>query len=331
MDNVLLEKNIPRDIMGYQVTYLGKKEAVGPVAEVEILWETEDEFKISFEDATGDVFAAQLPRLVFLNEDKGIDREFLDSFLNEKLEFLKPKHINDRTLYGVRFVPRTRDAENKPVYHEDKAFTLYPEAEVNPEMGLVAHPSRQIKLSNDVYVHVSTIPKAEEEQPKFEFHNWELGIGDTVTTRSAGVYFEGLESLPVEGTPFSVIAKAKLRVLSGRGEMFLAEPLYRIDQENRISVKEHYLDELATAFAFVAVNPATGKITLQAQEQVNRPEDIIVIQVLKKPWINVLWIGTFVLVAGFIVAMVRRIRENLRLGGKSVAAKEEYDENSAAL
>lgn len=312
VDNVLLEKGNPREIVGYQVTYLGKKEAVAPVREVTVLWETEDEFKVSFLDSTGGTYATQLPRLVFLNKEGEVNLPFVKEFLDDKVEFLKPKYINDRTLYGVRFVPRYRKDDGTLSYDEEAAFTLYPEAEVNPEMGLIAHPSRKILPGSDIYVHVSTIPKAEEEQPRFEFDNFTMSVGDTVQTGRAAIYFDRIVSEPVEGTTFALIAAAELKVVTDKGKVIKARPLYRIDESNRISVKDHYIDEINTSIAFVSIDPTNGKIGLQVQERVNPPDEIIVIQALRKPFINILWLGTFVLVGGFIVAIVRRVKENMR-------------------
>lgn len=329
VDNVLLEKNRPRDILGYQVTYLGKKEAQPPMGELEIIWEVEDEFKVSFEDATGDLYALQLPKLVFLDESGAIDMDFVREFLDDKVDVLKPKHINERSLYGLRFVPRVKGPDGNPLLKEDKAFVLYPEAEVNPEMGLIAHPSRKINATEDIYVHVSTIPREEEEAPRYEFYNFEMGIGDTVQTSRAAVYFDKITSISPEGTPFVLIAQAHLRVFTDRGEVIEATPQYRIDPENRISVKDFFVEEVHTSFAFVNIDPSKGKMVVQAQEQLNPPEDIVVIQALKKPYINVLWLGTFVLILGFGVAIVRRVRENLKLGGKSVAEQEEYESGDA--
>ena len=70
------------------------------------------------------------------------------------------------------------------------------------------------------------------------------------------------------------------------------------------------MDDIHTSFIFSGVDPENKVINLQAQELQNPPDDIVVIQALRKPYINVLWLGTFVLTAGFIIAMVRRIREN---------------------
>jgi hypothetical protein len=47
--------------------------------------------------------------------------------LNDKLEFLKPSHINERTLYGLKFVPRQRDLVTKQDFlWENDAFTVTP-------------------------------------------------------------------------------------------------------------------------------------------------------------------------------------------------------------
>lgn len=312
IDNILLEKNRPRNILGYQVTYTGKKEALPPISDLEVLTKDEGTFKVSFRDSTDDLYAFVLPRDVFSLPNLDPNYDLIEEFLNEKLSVLKPKHINDRTLYGVRFVPRKRNAEGVDYLQEDRAFTLYPEAEVNPTMGLVAHPSRKILPAADIYVHVSTIPK-EEEAPQFEFYTFEMAMGDTVQTARGMIYFERIVSEPAEGTPYDLIARADLRVVTDRGEILKAQPLYRIDKENRISVKDHYIEQMNSSLAFVGVNTVTGKITLQVQEQTNAVDDIVVIQALKKPYINILWLGTFVLVFGFGMAMFRRIRENRQM------------------
>lgn len=314
IDNVLLQKGRPRDILGYQVTYTGKKEAVAPIADLVVLQSDPGSFKVRFEDATGDEFAMTLPMDVFVTSAGEIDLPKVTTFLNEKLDFLKPAHINERSLYGLRFVPRELGPTGEPVLVEDRAFTLYPEAEVNPNMGLVAHPSRKILPEADIYAHVSTIPK--DEEPEFKYYRWDVQPGDTMKTTRAMVIFEKVSSEPpTQGAEFDLVVKAHLQIMADWGPTFKAEPEYRIDGKNRISVKDAYVDEIHTSFVFSGIDPENKVINIQAQELQNPPDDIVVIQVLKKPFINILWLGTFVLTFGFIVAMVRRIRENRRPAG----------------
>ena len=324
IDNVLLQKDRPRDIIGYQVTYIGKKEAIAPISDLVVLQSDPGTFKVRFDDATGDAFAMTLPMDVFVAGAGEIDLTKVETFLNEKLEFLKPAHINERSLYGLRFVPREAGPTGEPMLLEERAFTLYPEAEINPTMGLVAHPSRKIMPQADIYAHVSTIPK--DEEPEFKYYRWDVQPGDTMKTTRAMILFEKVSSEPpAQGAEFDLVVKAHLQVLTDWGPTFRAEPEYRIDGQNRISVKDAYVEEIHTSFVFAGIDPENKVINIQAQELQNPPDDIVVIQVLRKPFINILWLGTFVLTFGFIVAMVRRIRENRRAPGP-----EDEDSSSTA-
>lgn len=309
-DNVLLLRGKPRNIKGFQVTYLGKKEAVAPISDLRVIQDDPESFKVSFADSTGDIFAFVLPKDVFTDASGQVNLPVVEAFLNDKLDFLKPKHINERSLYGLRFVPRTRDPKTQQdVLDEAHAFVVYPEAEVNPSMGLLAHPSRKIYLNRDVYVHVSTVAK-EDEEPQFKFYQFDLAIGDTAQTGRSQVFFDRISADSTQGTEYELIARAHLRVVTDLGDTLHAEPVYRIDKENRVTIKDAYLDDIYTSFAFVGVNTETGKVAIQAQEQLNPPDDIVVIQAIQKPWINLLWLGTFVLTIGFGMAIARRIREN---------------------
>ena len=42
-------------------------------------------------------------------------------------------------------------------------------------------------------------------------------------------------------------------------------------------------------------------------------KDYIILKAIEKPLINVLWIGTLVLMAGFSISIIRRVKENNRL------------------
>ena len=54
------------------------------------------------------------------------------------------------------------------------------------------------------------------------------------------------------------------------------------------------------------IKPETDEITLGIQ---SRQKDWVVIKALEKPFVNVLWLGTLVVMAGFGIAIVRRFRE----------------------
>ena len=70
-----------------------------------------------------------------------------------------------------------------------------------------------------------------------------------------------------------------------------------------------YVKELHSLVTFSEVAPKEKKMVFNIQEQTTFEQDWVVLNARHKPWINLLWLGTFVLVGGFIVAIVRRVKE----------------------
>lgn len=308
-DHVLLLKGRERYINGFQVKYLGTVQAKAPISKLTVIQVDKESFKVKFDDSQGYEFSFILPKAVFLSPDGEIDMPTVEEFLNDKVEFIKPEHINGRTIHNVQFTPWTRDEQGRILLHKGDSFVLKPEDERQENMGAVSHPSRKITVGRDIYVNVYTIPE-EEEEAKYKYYNFEMAMGDTMQTARGQIYFDKLGSEPIEGTKYDLIAKAELRILTDQGSIVEATPLYRIDSENRVSIKDHFVEEIHTSIAFVGIDTNNGHIFLQVQERENPPRELIVMKANVKPMINVLWLGTFILVFGFILAIVRRVQEN---------------------
>lgn len=307
-DNVLLLKGQPRLIKDYVVTYVGKKEAIPPVSKVSIIEEEGNTIKVRFRDKTDDEFVSDLPRSTFLSktEKDKVDMARLQEFLDENIEFLKPDHINKRSLFGLHFI-KAEVEKDSIVYDSSQRFLLFPEAEVNPGMGLIAHPSRQIFADKDLYVHISTIPKNDEFIPEFKPFRLRLGIGDTASIDTGVVYLKGIT--PLERTDdFEISVRADIE-LYANGKTYSTSPVYRINSKGQISPKSSYISQTATMFYFTEIDPVEGKMGIEISQQVTFPDDYVVIKAIHKPWINILWLGTFVLVAGFLLSIYRRATE----------------------
>jgi cytochrome c-type biogenesis protein CcmF len=64
--------------------------------------------------------------------------------------------------------------------------------------------------------------------------------------------------------------------------------------------------DLGAQFTLINIHPETSEFTIGIS---TRQKDYIIIKALEKPLINVLWIGTLMLMTGFTIAIVRRYRE----------------------
>jgi len=345
VDNVLLAKNRPSQIRDYLVTYQGIKQAQAPVSDVEVLEKWEDGFKISFRDVSGDRFMIGLPWTdsfiannssddsqtkdseaepvadhtvdeASASAEKEIDRDFVQNFLNENLESLNNQQFvsrtNNRKLYGVKFAHLTDTS---------KSFVLYPEAEPsgNGDNSIIAHPSRKMYWNRDIYVYVSGASSDEDTRPQFRYHDLSLKVGDTVSVGKSLLYLAGINELSnrPDLQQYQIAAAANI-IAFAHQDTFMANPIYTIDKDNKPGMVEDRIDELFLDFAFVDIDPRDGVIRLQVQEQTNPFEDQIIIKAIRKPYINLLWLGTFILTAGFLIAIYRRVNENrIAYKGKS--------------
>jgi cytochrome c-type biogenesis protein CcmF len=184
-------------------------------------------------------------------------------------------------------------------------------------MGLIASPDIKRKLSHDLYTHVSSIPDP-TDQKEWKEKSWDtLSIGDTFFINDYIVVFNGVSRVKeVEGVQLGqqdVAIKALLELVS-TGKEELLEPLMIID-EGMIGRFPSTNENLGIKATLEEVIPAEGRFVFSSQ---HTQKDYIIMKAMEKPAINVLWIGTLVVMIGFGVAIQRRYSEFASMRDKNV-------------
>jgi len=207
------------------------------------------------------------------------------------------------------------DIRGENTYYEielrkgNKKYTLYPRAQINPSMGgLLASPDIHRTATADLYTHVSSVMSPEEDVEWSKLEEFTVKQGQDFF---ANDYVSSLQSvdriLSVPGVELNnqdVAVKAKIKVGGEQGDYF-AEPVFLI-KDKMVGRIADEVNDLGLKFTLLNIHPETNEFTIGVN---TRQKDWVVIKSLEKPYINVLWIGTLVLVTGFTLAMVRRIRE----------------------
>jgi len=279
--------------------------------------------------------------LLFINQPRtmwGYDIEYLGERLEPRHQSgfirktdvvptgLKDKFVakNDIMRDGQKIFSAkdTIDVHGENTYFEielrkgDKKYTLYPRAQINPEMGgLLASPDIYRKVSADLYTHVSSVmnPDEDHEWSDLEEINVKQGqeffANDYVSTLAAidRVFEIGGVKLEQE----DVAVKATIKVRGEHGE-YTAEP-YFIIRDHRVARLPDEINDLGLRLTLMNIHPESGQFSLGIN---TRQKDWVVIKAIEKPYINVLWGGTFVLMLGFGIAMVRRFREFMKMKAK---------------
>ena len=198
----------------------------------------------------------------------------------------------------------------------DQRYTLYPRAQINPEMGgLLASPDIYRKVSADLYTHVSSVMNPDDS------HDWNEAQESTIKQGQeffANDYVCTLESIDrifeVAGVQLGqedVAVRARIKARGEHGE-YTAEPLFII-RDRMVARIPDEINDLGLRFTLMNIHPESGEFSFSIN---TRQKDWVVIKAIEKPYINVLWGGTFVLMLGFSIAMVRRFREFMKMKAK---------------
>lgn len=188
-------------------------------------------------------------------------------------------------------------------------FVLHPNAQINPKMGLISNPATRHYWDRDVYTHVTTVPEknndAKIEEEKFTEH--QIAKGDTIFTSKSYVILESVEKVDktdkaklVEG---DLCVGAKLHVYPMDGNDYVAEPLYLIQGGVATPINDK-VEELGLIFRLTKILPDQNKVQIDIAE-VKPEQDYIVMKAIVFPFINLVWLGIILCVAGFLISLLR--------------------------
>jgi len=276
-ENLLLFVHEPRGMAGYEIEYLGERyeprDKRGYVSKNEV-------------ELTNDKYTVIAKKDISYQGEKIFNA-------GETFEIYP-----ENTYYEIEF---RKEGKHK--------FTLMPRVQVNEKMGNVASPDISHSAKLDLYTHVS-LPMTDEikedwserEEIKVK-RNQEFFANDyvSVVEQMSRIYELGGEKLDSS----FVAVKASIRIKAEKKE-YIAEPVIIFGSNARGGIIPDVISDLGLKISILNIHPETDEISLGIQ---SRQKDWVVIKALEKPFVNVLWLGTLVLMTGFGVAMTRRFRE----------------------
>ena len=276
-DNLLLFVHEPRTMAGYEIEYLGER--VEPRHQSGYVSKNDIEL-------TSDPYKVIAKRDIYYKEKRMYSS-------GESFEIFP-----ENTYYEIEF--------RKNGNHE---FTLMPRVQINERMGNVASPDISHSAKLDLYTHVSApmTEEAKEDWSKREEirvkRNQEFFANDYVSKveEISRIFELGGEKLDSS----FVGVKAKISVKGERHD-YTIEPIIVFGSNARGGIIPDEITDLGLKISVMNIHPETDEISLGIQ---SRQKDWVVIKALEKPFVNVLWLGTLVLMTGFGVAMTRRFRD----------------------
>ncbi len=277
LENILLYRNGPKQMNKYKLKYLSSRTEVIGFSEY-----VDDQLLHTLED----------PHFALVKKDLLIEGDTVAK-RGDSVEV-----VAENTYYEVEYESNSGEK-----------FSLFPRSQVNPSMGFLASPDLQHNAEYDLYTHVSTVFNPDKKEWRdTTFHN--IKTGDTLFINDYVTILDSVRgSNFVDGVSLAeskaIAVTAYFRVLS-KERTFTITPSIVIVEQSQMARSPDHSDDVGIQLSFLSVDPNTETFTFSAN---TAQLDFIVLKVVKKPLINLLWIGTLLIIFGMTIAARKRYLE----------------------
>src|SRR5579862_47808 len=192
-------------------------------------------------------------------------------------------------------------------------FDLYPNM-VNTGKSAddnVFNPDMHHYWDKDIFSYISAAynPQQENEEDTASFKPYSIGIKDTIFYSKGYIILDKIISNPdnykYHFTASDTALMADMTIINKDSMHFKANPLFYVRNNRIIAVIDTvFAQDLAISFNGVGENK---KLLFGIKESASMIP-FVALKVLLFPQINLLWIGTLIMITGFIMSMIRRIK-----------------------
>jgi cytochrome c-type biogenesis protein CcmF len=239
---------------------------------------------------------------------------------NYLVTYLGDSTSEPNTYYKVRYERLNEEGEVA------ETFVLKPFAQINPDMGgLIASPDTRHYANQDIYTHVTSVPKkdaAQDEKSYTRLGDYKLRVGDTLQAEGYVVRIAGVDGDPssdrIPFEEYDIAAGLKLEITDGQ-QRYEAKPLFVVKNGQ----VHRFPDEAARAglqFHFENILPGEDRLELAVWKRDQEVPDYIIMKAIVFPWINLLWAGSVLMVVGFVISVYQRTQEHRRAARREQAS-----------
>jgi cytochrome c-type biogenesis protein CcmF len=229
--------------------------------------------------------------------------------------------------YTVTYLGDSTETKNNKVYFKIKFIktdttdnSIAEEFDVTPNAFLMkgeegtqlsSNPGSRHYLSNDVFVYITSWLNPDNVKDTASFNYKPVNAGDTMYYSNGFVVVDRvLAANKYDNKELPLVDSAwlsELTVYSKEGRKFSATPAYFI-KDGGASGKT---DTIMEQNLVLALNKQpSGAVSLGIKES-NAVMRYITLKAYRFPWINLLWLGTVIMVIGFMISMYFRIKSKL--------------------
>ncbi|MBS1608250.1 MAG: cytochrome c biogenesis protein CcsA [Bacteroidetes bacterium] len=187
-------------------------------------------------------------------------------------------------------------------------FILRPNAFVNYKgnESLMASPDSRHYWDHDVYTYITSLRNPQVLKDTISFKDSDIKVGDTIFYSAGYMILEQItsrDSLPEElfGKD-GALYEARVKVHSKNNTSYTAIPKLAIAKGGVLPVTDTVISENLV----LKLNKVEGNKAELGIKETDSILDYVTLKAYIFPFIRILWLGVIIMVAGFIISMVRR-------------------------
>ncbi|MEM7162203.1 MAG: cytochrome c biogenesis protein CcsA, partial [Bacteroidota bacterium] len=228
--------------------------------------------------------------------------------------FLFQFEENWEPVFNLDNIPNNSVRRWAPFEISDKDFALQPQIQLNEKFGNVPEPDTKHYLHKDIYTHVKygdlqldTLDEEGYQAPNFH----EIAMVDTIKLNRSFITLDSLRldtnmaRLGIKDTSALMINSFVTVHLADT--FFLANPQTLLSQSGFESLPDK-VDNLGIKVGIEQINWETGKFKVSTALHDSVNPDFIIMQAIVFPLINILWLGSILMVLGTLMAIRYRLK-----------------------
>ena len=275
-DNMLIFVNEKRKVGEYDVEYLGKRKKIK-----------------NFDVFVNENYLEYIPIINKYVLKKDIEINGYKLLENDTVEI----DNSEITYFDLKF-----ELTKKSFDIRKQDFNLFPKVQTDSNSDMIVFsPDVKTHLLEDLYVHVRTYPDPDQEIKWSEKDSMYVKINETFFLND---YVSSIQKIKAKkDSLFSnrFVAEAQIKILSNNQE-YIAKPIYIIE-DNKVGLVPDIVDDLGIKVYLSEINPNDElfKISFQTTQK-----NWVIIEAVQKPFINLFWIGFFILILGLFLSFRKK-------------------------
>ena len=268
-NNILLFQHQPTAINGYSLIYKGMRKEVKNLPFLVNVYDLEP---------TDDALLWTTKRT--LQKNNQIFYKKMDTVT------IQNPHL---TYFEIEYIPENLDT-----------FTLYPQVYMDEAKETIIYsPDIQSNWNKDIYSHVRTFPDPKAEAKWSDMEEIEVRMKENFFVNDFVARVETIETIPHPELSNEDIAVKFHIAISGNNQTFVAEPMFLI-KDKLIGRIPYEVKDIAAKITILNIYPEKNSFSIGIN---TAQKEWIILEVVEKPFINIMWLGVFILITGLIISL----------------------------